>query len=187
MTTFVLVPGPYAGSWVWDEVTTHLRASGAEVHTTTLTGFGDRRHLAGPGVDLDAHIEDLVQVLDQLAAPDVVLVGHCYSIHPVLGAADRRPERIARLVFIDGAMPQDGHSALDGLPDHLREGLQQRIDAAEDGWRLTPPPLAEWQNWGSVDGIPADAMERLARLAAPQSVATLTQPIRLTGAAEGLP
>ncbi|MGR8008647.1 alpha/beta fold hydrolase [Streptomyces hypolithicus] len=187
MTTFVLVPGPYCGSWVWEDVAGRLRESGSEVHTATLTGFGDRRDEAGPQTDLETHIEDLVELIDKVEAPEVVIVGHCYSIHPVMGAADRRPERFARVVCVDGGMPQDGRSALDALPDHLREPLLHRIEQAGDDWRLPPPPHEDWASWGSVDGVPPDTLTRLVRLAAPQPLATITQPVRLSGAADGLP
>ncbi|WP_331755714.1 hypothetical protein [Streptomyces sp. NBC_01643] len=70
------------------------------MHPLTLTGLGERRHLAGPGTDLETHIEDVVQLIDHLDAPELVLVGHDYAIHPVLGAADRRPERISRVVHL---------------------------------------------------------------------------------------
>ncbi|TQK42528.1 alpha/beta hydrolase family protein [Streptomyces sp. SLBN-118] len=188
MTAFILVSGTYTGGWIWREVTARLRESGAEVYPATLTGMGERRHLAGPGTDLESHIEDLVQLIDHVDAPEVVLVGHCYGIHPVLGAADRRAERITRIVYVDTGMPLDGVAALDLVPDRaVRDRLSDPTGQGEDDWRIPPPPLEEWQRWGSVDGVPADALARLTRLAAPQPRGTLTQPLRLSDAVAGLP
>jgi pimeloyl-ACP methyl ester carboxylesterase/dienelactone hydrolase len=194
MTAFVLVSGTYTGGWIWREVAARLRESGAEAYPVTLTGMGDRRHLAGPETDLETHIQDLVQLIDHVDAPEVVMVGHCYGIHPVLGAADRRPERVARIVHLDAGMPQDGDPALKLVPDQaVRERLLHRAGQAgqagraEDDWRIPPPPLDAWQRWGSIAGIPADALARLARLAAPQPAGTLTQPLRLSGAVSELP
>ncbi|MDH6111613.1 pimeloyl-ACP methyl ester carboxylesterase [Kitasatospora sp. MAP12-15] len=185
MTAFVLVSGSYTGGWIWREVAARLRESGAEVHAVTLTGMGDRRHLAGPDTELETHIEDLVQVIDHLEAPEVVIVGHDYGIHPVLGAADRRPDRVARIVYLDSGLPLDGESVLDLLPDPaVRERLVQR---AEFGWRIAPPSLDEWPLWGSTAGVPADALARLVRLATPQPLGTLTQPLRLSGALARIP
>ncbi|MGW2559659.1 alpha/beta hydrolase [Streptomyces sp. NPDC001514] len=187
MTAFVLVSGAHTGGWIWREVAARLRESGSEVHPVTLTGMGDRRHLAGPDTDLETHVQDLVHVIDHVDAPEVVIVGHCYGIHPVLGAADRRPERIARIVHLDAGMPQDGDPALNLVPD---QALRERLHGSEHGdedWRIPPPPLDEWQRWGSIAGVPADALARLARLAAPQPRGTLTQPLRLSGAVSGLP
>ncbi|MEI5007740.1 alpha/beta hydrolase [Streptomyces sp. PmtA] len=95
MTEFVLVSGGHTGGWIWREVAAGLRGAGAGAHPATLTGLGDRRHLAGPGTDMDTHVEDLVQLIDHVDAPEAVLVGHCYGIYPVLGAAGRRPDRVA--------------------------------------------------------------------------------------------
>ncbi|WP_030258756.1 alpha/beta fold hydrolase [Streptomyces violens] len=190
MTAFVLVSGSYTGDWVWREVADRLRESGAEVYLAALTGMGDRRHLAGPGTDLETHVEDLVRLLDQVAEPEVVLVGHCYGIHPVLGAAGRRPERIARVVYLDAGMPQDGDPALQLVPDPV---VRDRLlgggggDGAADDWRLDPPAADEWQRWGSTAGLSEADLARLTRLAAPQPRGTLTQPLRLPEAASALP
>ncbi|MEU1310947.1 alpha/beta fold hydrolase [Streptomyces cinnamoneus] len=208
MTAFVLVSGAYTGGWVWRDVAARLQESGAEVYPVTLTGMGDRRHLAGPGTDLETHVQDLVQLIDHVEAPDVVIVGHCYGIHPVLGAADRRPERISRIVYLNAGMPQDGDPAHKLVTDQtLRDRLLNPDDgqsadghaadghpsdgkdqaAGDNDWLLPSPALDEWQRWGGVADVPADALERLTSLAAPQPRSTLTQPLRLSGAVTGLP
>ncbi|GAA2446617.1 alpha/beta hydrolase [Streptomyces macrosporus] len=192
MTAFVLVAGGHAGGWVWDEVVARLWRSGAEAYPATLTGLGDRRHLAGPDTDLETHIEDLVQLIDHVAAPEVVLVGHCYGIYPVVGAADRRPERVSRVVYLDSPLPQDGHSMLDQVRAEMtdqetRERLLGQVERAEEGWRIPPPSPAEWRRWGNLVGVSEDAFARLARLAAPHPLATQTQPLGLSGAVDELP
>ncbi|MFJ9410453.1 alpha/beta fold hydrolase [Streptomyces sp. NPDC101393] len=211
MTAFVLVSDTYTGGWVWQDVAARLRESGAEVYPVSLTGMGDRRDLAGPGTDLETHIEDLVQLIDQIdpageaseaseagevgevgeaaSACRVVLVGHGYGIHPVFGAADRRPERVVRVVNLDAGLAQDGVPALALVPDQaVRDRLGQQTEPyGGDDWQIAPPALDAWQRSGSVAGVPADALERLTRLAAPQPVGTLTQPLRLSGAAAGIP
>ncbi|MEC4015374.1 alpha/beta hydrolase [Streptomyces sp. H27-D2] len=188
MTAFVLVSGSHTGGWIWREVTARLRESGSEVYPATLTGMGDRRHLAGPDTDLETHIEDLVRLIDHVDAPEVVIVGHCYGIHPVLGAADRRPDRIARIVHLDAGLPQDGDAALELVPDQaVRDRLRQSAEPAGDDWRIPAPSRDAWQRWGSVAGVSADALARLDRLAAPQPSGTLTQPLRLSGAVSELP
>ena len=190
MTAFVLVSDSYTGGWVWRDVTARLREQGAEVHPATLTGMGDRRHLAGPGTDLETHIEDLVQLIDLVDEPELVIVGHGYGILPVLGAADRRPERIARIVYLDAGLPQDGDSALGLMADPaVRERLLSRAEQSGDGddRRVPPAPLDEQESWGSTAGLTGAARERLAGLAAAQPLATLTQPLRLSGAVAQLP
>ncbi|MGX1881486.1 alpha/beta hydrolase [Streptomyces sp. NPDC055287] len=189
MTAFVLVPGAWTGGWIWQEVAAGLRESGAEAYPVTLGGMGDRHRPAGPDTDLETHIQDLVELIDRVDAPEVVLVGHDYGIHPVLGAASRRPARIARIVHVDTGIPQDGDPALQLVPD---QAVRDRLlggaaDPAEDDSPVPPPAPEEWQRWGSVVGIPEEALDRLTRLAVPQPRATLTQPLRLSGAGSGLP
>lgn len=190
MTAFILVAGAYTGGWVWQELAERLRESGAEVHPVTLTGLGDRRHLAGPETDLDTHIKDLVELIDHVDAQDVVIVGHDYGIHPVLGAADRRAHRIGRIVHLDTGIPEDGEPALSLVPDQkLRELLLDGADAAGDGaGRPVPvPEHDDWRRWGSTAGIPDDGLARMTRLAAPHPRRTLTQPLRLSGVTAELP
>ncbi|BBC32573.1 uncharacterized protein SGFS_038670 [Streptomyces graminofaciens] len=187
MTAFVLVAGCFTDARIWHEVAEGLRESGAEVHPVTLTGMGDRREEAGSGVDLETHIEDVLRVLDGVAAPEAVIVGHDYGIHPVLGAADRRPERIRRVVYLDAGMPRDGDTALQSVTD--QEIRARVLDPAEgDGPFVAAPASAEeWRRWGSTEGLTDEALARLTRLAAPQPVGTLTRPLRLSGAGAGLP
>lgn len=188
MTAFILVAGAHTGGWIWQAVADRLRESGAQAYPVTLTGMGDRGHAAGPDTDLETHIHDLLRVIDQTDAAEVVLVGHCYGIHPVLGAADRRPERIARIVHLDAGMPQHGDQALTLVPDQaVRDRLLNRAGPADDDWRIPPPPLEEWQRWGSVAGLSPAVLARLAGDAVPQPAGTLTQPLRLSKAVSELP
>jgi diacylglycerol kinase family enzyme len=81
MATFVIVHGAFGGAWSWNKlVAPLLRKAGHEVHAITLTGLGDRIHLATPEVDLDTHIQDVVNVLFYEDLPDVILAGHTRKI-----------------------------------------------------------------------------------------------------------
>jgi pimeloyl-ACP methyl ester carboxylesterase len=182
MTAFVLVSGGYTAGWIWRDVAAVLRADGHQVYPATLTGLGDRRHLAGPATDLDTHIEDLVQLVDHVGEPEVVLVGHCYGIHPSLGAAARRPERIARLVYLDAGLPGDGDSAMDLVTEEVRAHLLERARTEGDGVRVPPPALSEERVWGDLQDLGPAERERLAGLAAPMPLGVLTQPLRMESA-----
>ncbi|MBD0422210.1 dienelactone hydrolase family protein [Streptomyces sp. TRM S81-3] len=195
MTVFVLVPGLFTNAHVWEETVTRLAAAGAEAHPVALTGLGGPPSgAAGAGIDLETHIADVLTAIDSVTSGDIVLVGHDYGIHPVLGAADRRADRITRIVHLDSGMPQDGVPALAAVPDQsLRERLAGRAGAgaaegaeAADGV-LPPPARDEWQRWGSTEGVPDAALDRLTALAAPQPLGTLLQPLRLTGAVGSVP
>ncbi|MDQ1040510.1 dienelactone hydrolase [Streptomyces sp. V3I8] len=180
MSTFILVSGPFTDGRVWSEVAERLRESGAGAHPVTPS--------RQPGADLETHVEDVIRLIDLLRqrAPreELVLVGHGYGIHPVLGAADRRAERIARIVHLDAGMPQDGDAALALVPDPSAHEL---LSAQGDSGPLPPPAPAQWERWGSTEGLSAHQLDLLSRLAAPQPRRTLTQPLRLTGAAAAVP
>lgn len=179
MTAFVLVPGHFTGGWIWREVSDRLRAAGAEVHEATLAGGGD----AG----LEAHVEDVLRLIDAAADPELVLVGHEYGIHPVLGAADRRAERLTRIVYLDAGLPVDGDRAVQLVPDQLaRESLIDPARRPADGL-LPAPGRGEWHRWGSIDGLTAGALDRLTALATAQPVASLVEPLRLSGAVASVP
>ncbi|MET9220451.1 alpha/beta fold hydrolase [Streptomyces sp. NPDC003300] len=185
MTAYVLVAGAHTGGWIWQETARALREAGARAYPVTLTGMGDGGRPAGPDTDLETHIRDVLEVIDAVAAAEgpVVLVGHDYGIHPVVGAADRRPARTARVVHLDTGIPQDGDPPLALYRD------QELRDRAQDGDGPVPPPSGpeEWARHGSTAGVPADALARLTDRAVPQPRATLTRPLRLTGAVAALP
>ena len=107
-TTYVLVPGFWLGGWAWRPVTDALRARGHEVYPVTLTGLGERAHLATPDVDLDTHITDVANLLRYEDLRDVVLVGHSYGGLVVTGVADQLPDRVRQLVYVDTGPLPDG-------------------------------------------------------------------------------
>src|SRR5438445_151401 len=101
MATFVLVHGGWDGGWAWQAVAKELRHSGHEVFTPTVTGSGERVHLAGPAVDLHTHILDVVNVLRYENLSNVILVGISYGGIVVTGVAEQVPERLNQLIYLD--------------------------------------------------------------------------------------
>ena len=126
MATFVVVHGAWGGSWSWNKfVVPKLRAKGHDVFPVTLTGLGERSHLANADVDLETHIQDVVNVLHYEDLRDVILVGHSYGGNIITGVADRCPERLRQLVYLDAATPTDGTSSADATG--RREELERRL------------------------------------------------------------
>ncbi|MFF9687064.1 alpha/beta fold hydrolase [Streptomyces sp. NPDC014623] len=193
MTVFILVSGMFTGPHVWADATARLTAAGAEVHAVSLAGLGGTRPPAGTGIDLETHIADVLAVIDsvgQVAGREIVLVGHDYGIHPVVGAADRRAGSVARIVYLDSGLPRDGVPALAAVADQgLREeALRAAGERAQGADAELPPPARDaWQLWGSTADVSDAALDRLTALASPQPLDTLLQPLRLTGAAATVP
>ncbi|MYS10032.1 alpha/beta hydrolase [Streptomyces sp. SID6041] len=174
MTAFVLVGEAFTGGWLWDGVAALLREGGARVHPVTPDG--------DPGAGLGTRTEELLALLDRLDDPETVLVGHGYGIHPVLAAADRRPDRVARVVYVAAGLPSDGDPALLLVRD---ETVRERL--GHDTTPLPPPRGEEWALWGSLAGLSPDDLARLDRLAVPQPARTLTEPLRLGGGLDRVP
>ncbi|WP_406456941.1 dienelactone hydrolase family protein [Streptomyces sp. NBC_00876] len=191
MTEFILVPGMFTGAHVWEDTAAHLASAGAGVHTAALTGLDGAPGAATDTIDLETHIADVLALIDSAGTGrdrEIVLVGHGYGTYPVLGAAGRRAERIARIISLDTAPGQDGMPALATVTDPaLREELATRAAAEGNGPDLAAPARDAWQRWGSTAGIPEAALDRLTALASPQPLRTLLQPLRLTGEAGSLP
>src|SRR5436190_606709 len=110
MATYVLVHGSFVGSWCWKDVAQLLRTAGHDAYAPSLTGIGERIHLASPETTLDTHIMDVCGTLVYEELRDAVLVGWSYGGMVITGVAERMPERIARLVFLDAIVPGDGES-----------------------------------------------------------------------------
>ena len=111
--TFVVVHGATAGGWEWKNTGKFLTDDGHTVYRVTLTGLGERMHLSSPDIDLQTHINDVVNLILFEDLHDVVLTGHSYGGMVITGVMDRIPERIRHVVFLDAAVPDDGQSIWD--------------------------------------------------------------------------
>jgi pimeloyl-ACP methyl ester carboxylesterase len=108
--TFVLVHGATAGGWEWKRCGNFLTEDGHTVYRATLTGLGERMHLNSTNVDLQTHINDVVNLILFEDLHDIVLTGHSYGGMVITGVMDRVPHRIKHVVFLDAAVPDDGMS-----------------------------------------------------------------------------
>lgn len=141
MATFVLVHGAFYGGWCWKHVRRLLRQAGHEVFTPTLTGVGERYHLLTREVGLATHVQDIVQVLEYEDLREVVLVGHSYGGMVMTGVADRLPERLRHLVYLDAHLPDPGQAASGAFSEGTADVLQSLAKAEGEAWLLPPLPL----------------------------------------------
>lgn len=136
---YVLVHGAYHGGWCWRRVAPRLRAAGHEVFAPTLTGFGERAHLLTADVGPATLVQDVVAVLECEELTGVVLVGHSFGALVALGVAARVPERLARVVLLDGLVAEPGQPGFAALPPAAAAG---RIAAAAGGLSFPAPEPA---------------------------------------------
>lgn len=175
MATFVLIHGAWEAGWVWRETAAHLRAAGHEVFAPSLTGLGERAHLAAPDVDLETHIADVLGVLQWERLANVTLVGHSYGGVVVTGVADRAHERIGSLIYLDAFVPGDGQALTDLIPPERAAGMRRMAKAEGEGWSL---PLAA-APVGHVSDPEVTSL--LQALCVAQPFAAMTQKLDLSG------
>jgi pimeloyl-ACP methyl ester carboxylesterase len=150
-----------------------------------MTGLADRVHLARPNVDLETHITDVVNLIEFEDLMDVSLLGHSYAGVVVTGVADRVPERLAQVIYLDSGPFVDGQSMLDVYPPEAQEGLRQQIEAAGQGWLLPVPSWDELGDKAALEGLGDRERARFEARATPQPFGTYEQPLRLTAGIPG--
>jgi pimeloyl-ACP methyl ester carboxylesterase len=138
MTTYVLIPGACHGAWCFDDLAAALRDNGHEVIAITLTGLAERAHLLHGAVNLETHIQDVLAELATRDVKDAVLAGHSYGGMVITGVADRIPENVDALVYLDALVPRDGESCWDIVNDEER---QWYLDVDDTGYGVAPMPF----------------------------------------------
>ena len=168
---FVLVHGAWHGGWCWRRVADRLTATGRYVTAPTLSGVGERSHLASDAITLTTHIQDVVNDVTWKDLAGVVLVGHSYGGMVITGVAERIRERIAAIVYLDAFMPADGDSL----------ATLRGSNAATMPERLSPPIPAAAFRVNAKDAAWVDSKMT------PHPVKCFTEPLRVTGAYATIP
>ncbi len=154
MRNFVLVHGTWHGGWCWSRVASLLRTRGHIVWTPTQTGSGERAHLLSNDITLETFVQDITGVLQAEELDEVVLVGHSSGGVPVTGVADRMPERLRSVIFLDALILQDGETLLDHFSP-VQTAMYEALHAAGETIGPAPPagmlgvpegPDADWVN-----------------------------------------
>jgi pimeloyl-ACP methyl ester carboxylesterase len=190
--TFVLVPGQWTGAFVWHTVAPLLRAAGHDVFSVTCTGLGDRVHLANATIDLDTFVTDVVNVLEYEDLHEVILVGHSFGGMIITGVAERVPERLAQLVYLDADLPAAGQNYYDASfiteepkNEAIAADIAEGMEAGMPGFGPVSPGVVEWLQSAITD--PAEADWFIAKLV-PHPELTRLQPVQLENtAAAALP
>jgi pimeloyl-ACP methyl ester carboxylesterase len=136
--TFLVCHGAWSAGWAWKKMHPLMSAAEHRLVTPTYTGLGERAHLANPSIDLETHIQDILNVVRYEDLRDIVLIGHSYGGMVATGVADRARDRIKQLIYIDAFVPDDGQSLLD-LNEPARQRMQE-LAKTGDGWRVPPNP-----------------------------------------------
>jgi pimeloyl-ACP methyl ester carboxylesterase len=136
-STIVIVHGAWGGGWQFHKVEPLLRRAGHIVYRPTMTGLGERVHLASPDIGLSTHIEDVVKVFEFEDLDDVILVGHSYGGMVISGVAHRVPHRIKKLVYMDAFVPEHGESVAEMVGGWII-GIDEPGEGEEEAWQVVP-------------------------------------------------
>jgi len=172
MSTFLVAHGAWAAGWAWKKMPPLMNAMGHRFITPTYTGLGERVHLSDPSINLDTHIQDIIGVIEYEDLQDFILLGHSYGGMVATGVADRKADRISRLIYLDAFVPRDGQCLFDLVSPENRERSIKLAASQGEGWLVPPNPM------------PADTPEQDRRWADPKRVPlpimTVQQPLRLS-------
>ncbi|MEJ0091999.1 MAG: alpha/beta hydrolase [Methylocella sp.] len=162
-----------------------LRGLGHSVFAPSYSGMGDRAHLLSRDIAIDTFVEDLVGVIQSEELREVVLVGHSFGGIPISGVADRIPQSIAHLVYLDANVIESGRSAFSLYPADVVEARIKAAESANSGLAVPPPQILPAVG-GLKEGT-ADYDWVLRRLT-PHPLGAYTNPLKLQNpVGNGLP
>ncbi len=133
---FVLVHGAAAGGWVFRDVAKLLRHYGYDVYTPTLTGLGERSHLMNKDINLDLHIQDVVNHIESYGMKDVYLVGHSYGGAIISGVVNKIPDKIKKQIYLDSFFLEEDKTILDTIGKNETDDLEKLVNEEGEGWYL---------------------------------------------------
>lgn len=174
MADYLCIHGGWAGGWQWSGPADLLARMGHRVFRPSLTGMGERYHLAAPETNLSLHIRDVLQVIEYEGLADFILVGFSYGGMIATGVTDRIPEKIRFLVYLDAFIPRPGESLFDIFGSKITDRLDSISESFGEGWkiphfdtydpRLTDQPIETGReklafSQASVDSVPGVYIE----------------------------
>lgn len=170
---FVLVHGAWHGGWCWEKVSEKLSAEGNLVYTPTLSGMGENKNTLDSTINLNTHINDIVNLIVKKDLHHVILVGHSYAGVVISGVADRIPERLEKLVYLDALLVENGQSVFSVNPKESQDSFTKTAMDFDKGLSIPAPP-SSW--FGLTDSIAVKLTnDRLTS----QPFKTFTQPLVL--------
>jgi pimeloyl-ACP methyl ester carboxylesterase len=173
MTVFVLVPGAWLGGWAWKKVVPLLNRKGHDVYPVTLTGVGEKVHLTSERIGMETAIQDILNIIKYNDLNDIVLVGHSFAGKIVAAVADRAPERVGIVLYLDAFRPRKIRTPQGSFPDEwpidgwqvpfpevILDSIGKDVQGADREWmmsKVTPLPVKYFRdpvtlsdNFGSV-------------------------------------
>jgi pimeloyl-ACP methyl ester carboxylesterase len=152
--TVVMIHGSWHCGWAWQGVMRHLAEKGHATHAPTLPGHGPQA--TRQGIRHQDCVSAVVAYIQERNLEAITLVGHSFGGTVVQRVAEELPDRIARMVFVDALIVEDGHCVSDVLPPEYAALFKELARASSDNSMLVP-----WEIWR--DSFIQDAPQPLAR------------------------
>lgn len=138
MSVFVLVHGSWHDGAAWQATIRQLERNGHKAFAPTMAGHGKGVNKAVNHSQCTQSIVDAI-VAESLA--DFILVGHSFGGTVISKVAEAIPERIRRLVFLNGFVLRDGKSLTDEVPPETAEFFKQMAAQSPDRAFMLPFPV----------------------------------------------
>lgn len=155
MPAAVLIHGGFHGGWCWDKVRPLLEDDGWSIDSPSLTGSGEKAHLASPQISLSTHVQDVVDLIVSKDLTDVTLCGHSSAGMVITGVAEAIPERLRTLVYLDALIPRNGESMCDILGPEMTGAMRQHTDERGEGWLVPASDFNATADFGVTDPVDA--------------------------------
>ena len=168
--------GAWHGAWCWRKLIPLLTTEGLEVYTPSQTGVGEKADSLSQNISLDTFIQDITDFLTERDLQNVVLVGHSFAGISISGVADRMPERISRLVYLDALLLQNNQSVFDIIPPDMVKARRELAQQTSGGVSL---PAPEPSVFGVTD---ADDVQWVKSQCTPHPLSTYESKMKLTHA-----
>jgi pimeloyl-ACP methyl ester carboxylesterase len=172
MTQFVLIPGAWLGAWVWRDLVPLLEKEGHAACPVTLTGMGERVHLATKDVGMETAIRDVVNVIRYNEIDDFVLVGHSFAGKVAAAVADRAHDHVSKVIYLDAFRPDRVRTPQGGFDPSGEFG-----PPAPGSYGI---PLTEETVRRIGKDVQGPNLERMMSLATPWPLKLATDPITLS-------
>lgn len=172
MADYVLVPGAWHGAWCWKKLLPGLWQAGHRAFPVCLSGVGERAHQLSRDIRLKTHADDVAAVIEAEELQRAILVGHSYAGMVITAVADRLPQRIGRLVYLDAVVPLPGESWSSGHTEEVRGKRREAI--AQTG---TIPPADP-----ALFGLQGEDAAWAARRSTPQPGGVYDDPLHFDAA-----
>lgn len=180
--TYVLVHGAFSNSHAWDRVTPLLEKEGHIVVKVELPAHGEDSTLAAEAT-LQSYTDAVVKALEA-QSDSVILVGHSMGGTVVSQAAEARPDKVRKLVYLSAFLLKDGESLFQASETDKDSALGQYLRPSEDGKTLSV--LSEAVRDALCNDCSEGDIAYLSQAGGkPEPVAPMATPVRVTEARWG--